>query len=86
MRLFTAEDIKFEPVVMMALHEHDVISSFHWALMNGFGFWPSMDMTVRARHVNSLPRSDDLWRLLAENDRGFATLGKDGWKRVPYRT
>lgn len=85
MKLFTAEDIKFEPVVMMALHEHDVISSFYWALMNGFGFWPQIDLTACGRHPESLPEPEGLWQLLAENERGFANLTSDGWKRVPYK-
>lgn len=85
MKLFTAEDFEVEPVVMMAHNEHEVISHLHWSLIHGFGFWPKLNFTVRARHVNSLPKTQGLWELLAEKERGYASLSDGEWKRIPYR-
>lgn len=85
MKLFTAEDLEIEPIVMMAENEHEVISHFHWSIIHGFGFWPNLNFTVAARPVGSLPRSDDLWTLLAEGRRGYASLSEKGWERVPFK-
>lgn len=85
MKLFTAEDLELEPIVMMVANEHEAISSFHWSIIHGFGFWPNLNFTVRARNVGSLPESNELCELLAEKERGYASLSEEGWKRVPFR-
>lgn len=85
MRIYTAEDLAIEPIVMMTQNENEAISGLHWSILHGLGFWPNLNFTIRARQVNSLPLPDELRQLLAEDTRGFASLSERGWKHVPFK-
>ena len=85
MKLYSAEDVQIEPIIIMAENEEKAIARFHWSILYGFGFWPNMSFALGKRAIDSLPNQDGLKSLLKEGLRGYASISEKGWQRVPFR-
>ena len=85
MKLYSAEDLQIEPIIIMADDENEAISSFHWSILHGFGFWPNLNFALGERSIDSLPEQDGLKSLLEAGLQGYASISEHGWRRVPFR-
>lgn len=85
MKLYSAEDLQIEPIILMADNEHEAISSFHWSILHGFGFWSNLNFAMSERAIDSLPEPEGLEMLLRQRLQGYASISERGWERVPFR-
>ena len=84
MRVYQAQSLELEPIIMMADDWKKANAEFHFAISRAFGFMPTMSFELLEPDEDDLPNIESLRQLIRSSQPGFVVPTYDGWRRNPF--